>query len=571
MIPAVARRGNSFKGAVGYITHDPGKSSAERVVCTGVLNMRTNDPEKAAKVMAWTTLHAAELKEAAGFKRTGRKTEGPVYHFALTWEHGNQPDEAHMAETAKSALLALGYQEHEAVYAAHTDKDHWHVHVVVNRINPVTGKAHNPDNDKNILQRWAYQYEKAQGNVICLDRAIKYEKDPALRAEYQRRLTQEIEAGKGKESKPRPQWEAEKDAPFPKSKDYQQLKAEFAERVREIAKNGRDTAQRQARELADLKARHQAERAALKEKQHQAFGHRRAFGQAAKLKPYSWGAYQADRNALRKEHAEQLQALRTNIKERDAPAVKVFDQGQKAAWREFYKLDKAATRGQFEAVLKLVTSTPVSKQGPDYRDHLARLFQRHATLSERKAAFAVTLKQQRREVMAGLTAAKAPALAALKAKQKTELVALRQRFDTAKTVHKTRAQTVVRARAESQHDRRDLLTRQRTEASALKAKNAEETRAQQKTWGQLNKDRSEAWSDYKARRAKQMEARKTKDRSDPSTDRDQAQSGHDQQRGTLDSYAASRAVKSSDTGRGRESGQDNSRDAGPSITRKGPR
>ena len=563
MNPAVARRGNFFAGAVGYITHDVGKNSAERVAFTGVINMRTSDPEKAAKVMAWTTLHAAELKEAAGFKNTGRKTQGPVYHFTLNWEPGTEPARNHMVETGQSALKALGYEEHEAVYAVHTDKDHRHMHIVVNRIHPVTGKAHNPENDQRILQRWAYEYEKGQGNVICLDRAIKYEKDPQLRAEYERRLAQEIETGNERESKPRPQWEAEKEATQQRPTEYQQLKGKFAERVRTLSKDGRTMASRQAQEWADLKSKHEVQRAALMDKQTQAFQHRRTFGEVAKRAAYSWETYQADRNALRKRQALQLEAYRASLKAKDVPAVAAFEQSRKAAWREFFKLDTAKARGRLEPALRVVASTAVGHHGPDYRDHLARLFTHYASASERKTAFAVTLRLERSELGKSLKAAHAPGVAQFKERQKAELVALRQRFDTARQERKTRVQAVGRARESAKQERQQLSSQQRAKAAALKAKQSEESRNLQKAWADLSKERSTAWEGYKAKRDGQAKSRA------PSQGQSQARESDSLERGTLDSYAASRAITSTETGRDRGDGQpDPSRSR--SIPRKGP-
>jgi hypothetical protein len=104
MNPSAASKGNSFAGAVGYITHDVGKDSTERVTFTEVLNMRTNDPEKAAKVMAWTALHATQLKEAAGLKATGRKSEKPVYHFSLNWEPGENVPHQEMVATVRDRI-----------------------------------------------------------------------------------------------------------------------------------------------------------------------------------------------------------------------------------------------------------------------------------------------------------------------------------------------------------------------------------------------------------------------------------------------------------------------------------
>ncbi len=571
MNPAVARKGNFFAGAVGYITHDPGKNTAERVAFTGVINMRTSDPEKAAKVMAWTTIHAAELKEAAGIKNTGRKTESPVYHFTLNWEPGTEPSQAHMTETALSALKAIGYEEHEAVYAVHRDKEHQHLHIVVNRIHPVTGKAHNPSNDQRILQGWAYEYEKRQGNVICLDRAIKYEKDPALKAEYQRRLTQEIETSKQRESKPRPQWEAEKAVPFPKSKDYQQVKAEIQERVRQLAKDGRETATRQAREITDLKTRHAAERDALTAKQREAFGHRRSFARATGIPAYPWKTYQADRAELKKQHTNQTAKFREELGAKDAPAIEAMKAGQKAAWRDFFKLERdLPDRIKFDKALAIVARTPVGQQGAEYRDHLTRLFNGRVASGVRQVEFGKVMLAARKEFYRGLAQQNAPARDSFAARQKAELVALRQRFDNAKTAGQARTQTVTGARATTQQERRELFAQQRTEAAAMGARHAEETQQQQKAWADLNKDRSEAWGDYKARRAKQIDARQQqKTRDDPSRETPGRDTSKTPERGTLDSYAASRAVKGSDTGRSRDGGQDNS--PGRGITRKGPR
>lgn len=575
MNPAAARKGNFFAGAVGYITHDPGKDTADRVAFTGVINMRTSDPEKAAKVMAWTALHAAELKEAAGLKATGRKTEGPVYHFTLNWEHGNAPDKAHMEETAHSALKALGFEEHEAVYAVHTDKQHQHLHIVVNRIHPVTGKAHNPSNDQRRLQGWAYEYEKRQGNVICLDRALKYEKDPELLAEYQRRLTQEVAAGILRESKPRPQWEAEKDAPFPKSKEYQELKAQFKERVREIAKNGRDTATRQAEQWEALKNRHVAERAALIARQREALDHRRSFDRGASIPAYPWKTYQADRAALKKQHTGQTAKLREELKAKDAPAIEAMKAGQKAAWREFFKLERALPDHiKFDKTLAIVARTPVGQQGAEYRDHLTRLFNGRVAAGVRQVEFGKVMAAARKAFYKDLAQQNAPAWDTLGAGQKAELVALRQRFDQAKTAGKARAQTIVGSRANTQQERRELYARQRTEAAALKAKHAEETQQQRQAWNQLNKDRSEAWGAYKARRAKQMEMRQLqKTRDDPSRGEPARDPGKTPERSTVDSYADTRAVQSRDTGRSRQTGRDAGQDNSPGrgITRKGPR
>lgn len=552
MNPAVARKGKSFAGAVGYITHDIGKDTDERVAFSETLNMRTNDPEKAAKVMAWTKYHAEQLKQEAGLKATGRKTEDPVYHFTLNWEPGNKPDRAHMVKTAKSALDALGFGEHEAVLAVHTDKEHQHIHVVVNRIHPVTGKTHNPNGDQNILQRWAYEYEKGMGNVVCLERAIKYETDKTLKAEYQRRLTAELESGKTRESKPRPQWDAENDATHPKSQAYQELKSIFAGRVRELAQAGRESAVRRATEWDTLKTRHAAEKVELQTKQREAFQNRRRFNQVSGVAPYPWKTYQADRAAMKTQHTAEVKKLRAQLKVKDAPAVADMKAQQKDAWRQFFKLERAANGGRLDKALKLVASTPVGKQGPEYRDHLAALFNGTVAAGVRQVAFSKVLATEKRAFYQGLAQKSAPAWATLKEGQTQQLASLRTRFDLARAQQKTRSAAVVDVRTADQRARSELSERQASERAALKAKHGEETTTQQGAWAQLNADRAAGWGAYKQRRATQ----------EASTSQD---AGH-----TKPDLFGSRRMKGPDYMRG-SAGPSQGGGGGRHITRKGPK
>lgn len=565
MNPAAATKGNSFMGVVAYLTHDIGKASNERVEFTHTLNMRTDDPEKAAKVMAWTAMHSAQLKEAAGIKATGKKSKDPVYHFSLNWEPGENPSHGHMAETAKSALAILGFEGHEAVFAVHTDKAHKHMHVVVNRINPETGKTHGKQFEFNLLQAWAYQYEKSRGHVVCLERALKYEKDPELRAEYTRRLTAQIESGKVRESKPRPQWEAEKDAPFPNSKTALQIKADITARVRDLAKAGRDVAGRHSKEWGELKTRHVAEKLALDAKQREAFKNRRRFNQASGVEPYSWKSYQTDRAALKKQHLATTQKLRSELKTKNAPDALRFKASQTKAWREFFRLEKAADRGQLDKVLKVVTSTPVGVQGPEYRDHLARLFNTVVDAGTRKVEFGRVLDTHRREFFRGLTLKNAPVMAAHKGGQDAQLVGLRQRFDQAREAQKFRAASITTSRDVTANERRDLQTSQRSERAATKAKHAIDTAGQQQAWADLNKNRSQVWDNYKAMRARQTGSVKRGKEPGlaPTSDRD---------RGTLTDYANSRSVEGRDYGRANDAGPTPgaTSDPGRTIPRKGP-
>jgi hypothetical protein len=76
---------------------------------------------------------------------------------------------------ARDSLKALGLSEHEAVIACHTDKEHHHVHVVVNTVHPYTGKTAPMKFSKLEFSRWAEAYEKEHG-IHCEERIKNNEK-----------------------------------------------------------------------------------------------------------------------------------------------------------------------------------------------------------------------------------------------------------------------------------------------------------------------------------------------------------------------------------------------------------
>ena len=170
MVPKVAAKGKSFKGAGLYYLHDKKASSDERVAFTHTENLPTDDAELAIKIMAHTAMHQAELKAANGNVRTGRKLTQTVYTYSLSWAPDETPSAQEMLDAARETMHALGIQDHEALLVAHNDEPHPHIHVIVNRVNPRTGLAAKLSNDRLVLSRWAEDYERRQGQIRCEQR-----------------------------------------------------------------------------------------------------------------------------------------------------------------------------------------------------------------------------------------------------------------------------------------------------------------------------------------------------------------------------------------------------------------
>jgi len=177
VIPRISKGGRGFRGAQGYYLHDKGAATTERVGFIALVNLPDNpkdtperNAERAFAIMAWTAAHQAEIKASAGTKATGRALEKPVYTYSLSWHPDDKPDEAHMRAAALSSLKALAMDKCQAVIISHTDTNAPHVHVILNRVDPTTGKAVSASRDHLKLSTWAQAWEQKHGLTVVQDR-----------------------------------------------------------------------------------------------------------------------------------------------------------------------------------------------------------------------------------------------------------------------------------------------------------------------------------------------------------------------------------------------------------------
>ena len=87
----------------------------------------------------------------------------PLMHFQLSWKRGEMPSEDQWLSSAKRSIDALGFGEHQYLIVPHEDKDHFHVHVMLNRVHPESAKAHNPRLSLLTLHRVARELEHEFG------------------------------------------------------------------------------------------------------------------------------------------------------------------------------------------------------------------------------------------------------------------------------------------------------------------------------------------------------------------------------------------------------------------------
>ncbi|CAH0313417.1 relaxase/mobilization nuclease domain-containing protein [Roseomonas sp. CECT 9278] len=207
----IAGTGRSFKGAFAYYLHDkradpsqPHLMTAERVGWMETRHLAVDDPACVQGVMIATARSADDLKRAAGVKMTGRKaTAGPVFAYSLQWHPENEtiPDRAGMVAAAEATLRALGAEGRQAAIIAHRDTAHPHVHIIVNRVDPETGRMLDLNDNAKKLDAWARRYERERGEIVSPAREAKYQEQEARQQE---KATAALEVAKPESAKVAP-------------------------------------------------------------------------------------------------------------------------------------------------------------------------------------------------------------------------------------------------------------------------------------------------------------------------------------------------------------------------------
>lgn len=252
MVPKLAAKGTSFKGAAAYYLHDKGASTSERVSWTSTANMATDNPEMAWRIMAATAKDQARLKEQAGIRNTGRKSADVVLAYSLAWH----PDEKEgltreeMLLAAHASIKALGADDRQAIIVAHHDEAHPHVHVILNRVSPEDGRMLSSSNEKLNLSRWAEAYERGRGKIYCEDRVANNEARQML-GEFTRAA----------EDRPRHLHEREKG--LDKSPQAQRVKERERGKDSALAAKGREMNKRHRDQWDKLRTDHRDRRAAI--------------------------------------------------------------------------------------------------------------------------------------------------------------------------------------------------------------------------------------------------------------------------------------------------------------------
>ena len=162
MTPNFHANGTSFSGCAKYLLHDVDAATSQRVEWTETVNLSTNNPQAAWRVMASVSMRQNQLKKEAGLRPGGRTSKDHVGHVSISWnpEEGQTVSKEEKIRTAKWLLETIGAKDHQALIVSHQDTKHHHIHIMWNRVSAENGKILVTRHNKRKASRLAQQYEQ---------------------------------------------------------------------------------------------------------------------------------------------------------------------------------------------------------------------------------------------------------------------------------------------------------------------------------------------------------------------------------------------------------------------------
>lgn len=151
--------GGSFHTLGNYLTIETDQETGE-VLSRGEVMLSDN-------ILSIGTAYS-EMNAVAS--ENTRHKSSPVSHYIISWPSDEKPTREQWQEAVKYVLegqkderRGLSLADNQYMAVAHNDTDDFHVHIMVNRINPETYEAVTPDMSRKSLAKSAREIEAAQG------------------------------------------------------------------------------------------------------------------------------------------------------------------------------------------------------------------------------------------------------------------------------------------------------------------------------------------------------------------------------------------------------------------------
>ena len=100
-----------------------------------------------------------QATQALNTRAKGNKT----YHLVVSFPPGETPTEEQLRDIEDELCRSIGLGDHQRISAVHTDTDHLHIHIAINKVHPATRRCVDPAFDKRKLMATCERLEIKHG------------------------------------------------------------------------------------------------------------------------------------------------------------------------------------------------------------------------------------------------------------------------------------------------------------------------------------------------------------------------------------------------------------------------
>lgn len=131
--------------------------------------------------------HSGQKAEMIALAQESVRSKDPVDHWVLSWHGDERPTAAQAREAVEIFVGHLGLSRHQVIWGLHDDTENMHLHIVVNRVHPVTLKVTEVNN--------GFDWEAAQQAIALIEHRQGWKKE--ANARYDIENSQPVLSAKG--------------------------------------------------------------------------------------------------------------------------------------------------------------------------------------------------------------------------------------------------------------------------------------------------------------------------------------------------------------------------------------
>lgn len=121
-------KGVRITNLASYIVNPESENSQEKCIYSSSKNFLFDDTE-------------LQIKEMLSLSEMAVRSKDTIKHYIFSWKEGEVPTSDQVDEAVEILLAQMNVKDHQCLYGLHVDTDNYHVHMMLNRVHPETGKV----------------------------------------------------------------------------------------------------------------------------------------------------------------------------------------------------------------------------------------------------------------------------------------------------------------------------------------------------------------------------------------------------------------------------------------------